>query len=293
MARDPVRRASVVSTGTVRIRPDHVRAGWRPVMLWLLTSRRWTDPLPINVYVLEHDQGIVLFDAGQDRASVVDPGYFPRGVIGWLYRRLAEFDIAADETLPELLHRAGFDPTAVTHVVLSHLHQDHIGGIAEFPGAEVVVSAAEWRAKDRAGAVLEGYLTAHIERPGIRWRLVDLDDTADPWAALPSAGADLLGDGVITLLPTPGHTPGSLSMLIRRPGHRPVVLVGDLTYDAHRFDEQHIPGIGRRAQLRASTRFIRGLRTRLPDLVIAAAHDPAAATAFANAMSEEDVDATR
>jgi hypothetical protein len=40
---DPIRRAAVVSTGQVQIRPDQ----------------------------------LVLFDAGQDRASVTDPGYFP------------------------------------------------------------------------------------------------------------------------------------------------------------------------------------------------------------------------
>ena len=37
-----------------------------------------TRPRPINAYVIEHRDGLVLFDTGQDRASVTDPGYFPQ-----------------------------------------------------------------------------------------------------------------------------------------------------------------------------------------------------------------------
>ena len=73
---DPIRRVSVVSTGQVQIRPDHLASTWRPTAWWLLASRRWTGPRPINAYVIEHRDGLVLFDTGQDRASVTDPGYF-------------------------------------------------------------------------------------------------------------------------------------------------------------------------------------------------------------------------
>jgi len=90
---DPVRRVSVVSTGQVQIRPDHLASTWRPTYLWLLSSRSWTGPRPINAYVIEHRDGLVLFDTGQDRASVTDPRYFPGGVTGVLYDRLARFEI--------------------------------------------------------------------------------------------------------------------------------------------------------------------------------------------------------
>jgi hypothetical protein len=74
---DPILRVSVVSTGQVQIRPDHLASTWRPTAWWLLASRRWTGPRPINAYVIEHRDGLVLFDTGQDRASVTDPDYFP------------------------------------------------------------------------------------------------------------------------------------------------------------------------------------------------------------------------
>ena len=105
---DPIRRVSVVSTGQVQIRPDHVASTWRPTIWWLLASRRWTGPRPINAYVIEHGDGLVLFDTGQDRASVTDPGYFPGGITGILYGRLARFQISPDQTLT-----AGLDLDAV------------------------------------------------------------------------------------------------------------------------------------------------------------------------------------
>ena len=47
--------------------------------VWLLTTRRWTDSLPINVYVIDHEDGLILFDTGQDRTAVTDPAYYPGG----------------------------------------------------------------------------------------------------------------------------------------------------------------------------------------------------------------------
>jgi hypothetical protein len=54
---DPILRVSVVSTGQVQIRPDHLASTWRPTFWWLLASRRWTGPRPINAYVIEHRDG--------------------------------------------------------------------------------------------------------------------------------------------------------------------------------------------------------------------------------------------
>src|SRR3954468_22825316 len=90
---DPIARVSVISTGTVAIRPEHVGPTRKNMYLWLFTSRRWTAPRPINVYVVEHREGVVLFDTGQDRASVTDPRYFPGGLNGLVYSRIARFDI--------------------------------------------------------------------------------------------------------------------------------------------------------------------------------------------------------
>lgn len=130
-AGDPIRRVAVISTGHVIIRPDHEASTWRPTLWWLLTSRQWTEPRPINVYVIEHRDGLVVFDTGQDRASVTEPDYFPGGATGVLYRRLARFEIRPDQTLSAGLDGLGYSADDVGTAVVSHLHQDHIGGLGE------------------------------------------------------------------------------------------------------------------------------------------------------------------
>lgn len=58
--------------------------------------------------MIEHTDGIVLFDTGQDRASVTDSGYFPNGPTGVIYRRLARFDVPHDQTLSAGPARLGY-----------------------------------------------------------------------------------------------------------------------------------------------------------------------------------------
>ena len=65
---DPIRRVSVVSTGQVQIRPDHVASTWRPTAWWLLASRRWTGPRPINA-MRQRDPGLVVLPAHDPAAA--------------------------------------------------------------------------------------------------------------------------------------------------------------------------------------------------------------------------------
>jgi N-acyl homoserine lactone hydrolase len=283
---DPIRRVSVVSTGQVQIRPDHLASTWRPTPRWLLASRRWTGPRPINAYVIEHRDGLVLFDAGQDRASVTDPGYFPGGMTGVLYGRLARFAIGPQATLTAGLDRLGYAAGDVSTAVLSHLHQDHIGGLAELSHADIVVSQAEWDTLSRPLPQLRGLMRRHIDLPGLRWRRIEPELSGDPGLAPFWSCHDLFGDGSLLLLPTPGHTPGSISLLVRRPGRPALMMVGDVTYDADLLELGHVPGVGSRRGLRDSTAMINTMRQRDPGLVILPAHDPAAASRLAQATGQ-------
>ena len=268
----PVRAVHILSTGRVEIHPEQVERSQAPLVWWLLTSRRWTAPRPINVFVIEHADGLVLFDTGQDRASVTDAGYFPRGLTRFLYARLARFTIGPDETLTAQLSALGYNIDDVTVAVVSHLHQDHMGGLGELPHAQIVVGTAELAAARRRLAVLDGYLGRHIFLPGLNWRTVDGE-------------VDLMGDGTLTVLPTPGHTPGSISLLVRRENLPPLLLVGDLTYDATLLASGRVPGVGSAAGLLASTEYVAKLAGENPGLAVLAAHDPAAAGLLAAATS--------
>ena len=284
----PIRSVSVVSTGSVEIHPQQPNGSRIPMMIWLVGSQHWTPPLPINAYVIEHADGLVLFDTGQDRASVTDPGYFPGGVTGFLYGRLARFQIAPQDTLVAKLAALGHSASDVRLAILSHLHQDHIGGIRYLPNAEFIVADGEWRAMEQPRSAMNGYLRRHIDLPGVRYRRIGFTPTDDPSLAPFTSAHDVLGDGSLVLLPVPGHTPGSLAPLVRRPSIAPLLLVGDLTYDAGLLEAGQIPGVGDKAGLRAASALVRRLKERFPDLVILPAHDPGAAERLRRANGAPD-----
>jgi len=272
-----VKAVSVISTGTVRIHPEQPYGTRMPLYWWLLTSRRWTPPWPINVYVIEHTKGLILFDTGQDRASVADNTYFPRGLTGYLYHRLARFDIGEHDTLTAQLATLGYAPADVDTAIVSHLHEDHIGGLRELTGSELLVSAAEWGELAKPAPELRGFLRRHIQLPGLTWRQISLEPTNDPTLRPFTESLDVMGDGSLMLLPTPGHTAGSVSLLIRRTGRPPLLLAGDLTYGAEILRRGQLPGVGNRRRLAESTRKILALAEQQPGLVVLPAHDPTAA----------------
>jgi Zn-dependent hydrolases, including glyoxylases len=263
----------VISSGTVQIHPEQPLRTRKPLYWWLLTSRTWTPPLPINVYVIEHSKGLILFDTGQDRASVTDRSYFPGGVTGFLYDRLARFQIGAEDTLTTQLATLGYSPGDVGTAILSHLHQDHIGGLAELKDADLLVSAAEWRELSKAAPELRGFLRKHIELPGLDWHQIEFEPTRDSALAPFTEALDVMADGSLVLLPTPGHTAGSMSLLIRRGTRTPLLLVGDLTYGADILERREVPGVGKRRGLLESTDMVLALKKEMPGLVVLPAHD--------------------
>ncbi len=152
------------------------------------------------------------------------------------------------------LEHLGYRTGDVTRVVVSHVHQDHIGGIGEVPHAQLLVPTDEWRSLHRPLAETRGLLRTHIDVPGARWTPVTYERLDDPALRPFTHGRDVFGDGSLTLLPTPGHTNGSLSMFVRRPDEPPLLLVGDLTYDIHALERGVQAGSG------ASERCVRHAR---------------------------------
>ena len=181
------------------------------------------------------------------------------------------------------MEQLGYAISDIRIAVISHLHQDHIGGLAELSHADVVVSQAEWDTLSSPLPELRGLMRRHIDLPGLRWHRIEPELTSDPELAPFRSCHDLFGDGSLVLLPTPGHTPGSMSLLVRRPGLSPLMMVGDLTYDAHLLEAGHVPGVGSPRRLREATAMVNKMRQQYPGLVILPAHDPGAAGRLAQA----------
>jgi glyoxylase-like metal-dependent hydrolase (beta-lactamase superfamily II) len=277
-----VKSIKALSTGTGAVHPEHRNGSRLPRLWWVLTSQSWVA-MPLYVYLIEHRDGLVLFDTGLDPAIKTDPHYIDSAIGRFLLKRIFRLHITPQDSLGSQLVALGFKPADVSKAIISHLHFDHIGGIADIPQAELIVSKDEWNQLAKPHPEREWLLREHIELPGARWQPIEFAATSDPLFAPFGGCHDVMGDGSIVLLPTPGHTPGSLSALVRRGGAAPLLLIGDLAYEVDMLMHDRLPGVGDARQLLASYAKVRELKARLPDLVILASHDPAAAQSLQTA----------
>jgi len=280
MTKHLIESVRVFSTGSGEQHKEHRYGSRLPKTWWALTSRSWIE-IPISVFVLEHRNGLVLFDAGLDPAIVSDPNYVASAIGRFFMRRVFRFHIGPDDTVARKLEQFGYAATDVRKVVVSHLHFDHIGGIKQVPQAELVVSRAEWDQLSGPHPERDFMLREHIELPGAKWQPIEFVATDDPLCAPFGGIHDVMGDGSMVLLPTPGHTLGSLSMLVRSEDFPPLLLVADLTYEVDLLMQDQLPGVySDNVQLKSSFAKVRGLKEKLPDLVILASHDPGASDAL-------------
>lgn len=277
-----IKSLRVMSSGWGEQHKEHRFGSPMPQLWWVLTSRSWVK-LPINYFLIDHHDGLVLFDTGLDPAISSDPGYISSALGRFLLRRIFRLHITKEDRLDKVLAANGVAASDIRTAVFSHLHFDHVGGIAHIPQADLIVGDREWALLSEPHPEREWILREHIEIPQARWNPVAIQPTEDPLFEGFEGMYDVAGDGSMVLLPTPGHTPGSLSMLVRNKGWAPILLVGDLTYDASLLESGTVPGTGDAATLRASYEKVRRLQKRLPDLVIVPSHDFSAADTIAAA----------
>jgi N-acyl homoserine lactone hydrolase len=152
-----------------------------------------------------------------------------------------------------------------------------MGGLPELRGADLLVAEAEWAELSKLAPEPRGFLRKRIQLPGLQWHQIGFEPTHDSALAPFSKSLDVMGDGSLVLLPTPGHTSGSVSLLVRRRTRSPLLLVGDLSYGADLLERRQLPGVGARRQLAQATQKVLALKQRMPGLVILPAHDPTAA----------------
>ncbi len=275
-----IRDVHILRTGSGHQHREH-RVGSRwPRMIWALFSTSWVES-PVQMFVIDHRDGLVLFDAGLDPAIATDRHYVSSAIGRFFLHRLFRIEVGPDDALPQKLESLGFAASAVKTVVVSHLHFDHVGGIATVPQAELLVSEAEWSQLSDPHPERDFILREHIEQPGARWRPISFTPTDDPVLAHFDGVYDVAGDRSMVLVPTPGHTRGSMSMLVRTAGLAPLLLVGDLTYEVDLLLRDQVPGTGDADQLRDSFAKVRRLREHLPDLAILPCHDGSAVEALA------------
>ncbi|KAI1492844.1 Metallo-hydrolase/oxidoreductase [Biscogniauxia mediterranea] len=285
-----------LSTGTVRVRQPMLSqpAENKVVLMRRLRSlldSNWSAELPIGAFLISHPQGPILFDTGES-PRCNDPGFLPFYSPVRAFSRTA---IQPDDDIAAQLQRLGVRPRDLQAVVLSHLHGDHAGGLADLvadDGPPVYVSREHWAAFGHApvAATLAG---CNPQRwpPGFAPRLLDPvpvdDDDAGPW---PEA-ARVTADGRVLAVATPGHVPGHVSLVVRGhhyhhgdPARTPTpttyFLPGDATYTLDALDREEPDGItadpeAARQTLRLIKEFARRHRGADDDgVVVLPSHDP-------------------
>lgn len=175
--------------------------------------------MPIAVLVAEHAGGeVTLVDTGWSAEQCRSPlrSIGPSAAIFLSVRARAGDDAASQ------LKRKGIDVDRVTRIVATHLHNDHVGGLVDFPNAEVVTSEVELNSARERGSV-HGFDVDALARVG-RWTLRSVDGPSR-WE-LP-ASKDL-GDGLM-LLDVRGHTAGAVAVAATI-GDETVIHLGDAAY---------------------------------------------------------------
>jgi glyoxylase-like metal-dependent hydrolase (beta-lactamase superfamily II) len=232
------------------VKVEMLNGGWftTPAGMWREGEEEPERParFPVPAYLIETDRERILVDTGLSPAAVADPeGHYGPGPI-------SVFTLEQERSVAEQI-----DLDSLTRVVLTHLHFDHAGGLSSIPDSvPVVIQRAEWEAgQDKAGVERNFLLPRDYAEAPANLVLVDGDH-------------DLLGDGSIELLSTPGHTTGHQSVRVAG-----TVIGGDVGHYAATFDDLRLPSFAYDfEQQRQSAARLRELRDE--GLTVLPGHDP-------------------
>jgi N-acyl homoserine lactone hydrolase len=177
---------------------------------------------PYFFYLIRHPEGDVLFDCGAHPALIDDPR-------SRLAADLYDIVMASGDDVVTRLHSLDIEPEAIGHVVQSHLHYDHAGGLEFLSDATVYVQKEE---------------LPFAYWPPVYQRDVFVREDFDSvrnWRAL-RGDHDIFNDGRLLIFATPGHTPGHQSLLVRL-DNQAYILTGDAVYDKEKMEHRCLPGL--------------------------------------------------
>jgi glyoxylase-like metal-dependent hydrolase (beta-lactamase superfamily II) len=264
-----------IQTGTVALTTSWrqgVGHGKRRLLNTVL-DRRWTEPLPIYAFAIEHPEGVIVVDTGET-ARVAEPGYLPR----WspFFRFAVRERVEPEEEIGPQLERLGINPADVRTVVMTHLHTDHAGGLHHFRENEILVSRRELE----YAAGLRGRLRGYVNKPWPTWLdPIAIDLPSVPFGPFPESLA-LTEAGDVTLVPIPGHSPGQLGVLVEDGDHS-IFLAGDASYTQDAMLRGAVDGVGPDEDAeRLTPERIRAYAAATPTVYLVA-HDPETATRLA------------
>lgn len=179
--------------------------------------------------LLEHEvHGRVLFDTGYSQRFFTETARWPY----LLYRKLTPVTLTEPEGIAGVLKKRGVNPGSIKHVIVSHWHADHIGGLRDFPNATLYTSQAAWRSIQGAAgfsALTKAFLPGLIPEDAA---------TRLHWIG---EGSDVFGDGSLRVLEFPGHAIGQIGVRFTATDGTPVLLAADACWLSAAYRENRMP----------------------------------------------------
>jgi N-acyl homoserine lactone hydrolase len=175
-----------------------------------------------NCYLIQHAKGMMLWDSGLTDALVATPDGQPMANGAFVVRR--------EKTLVSELAEIGVTPAQVKFIAFSHTHADHVGNANLFAGATLYMQQAEYDAAFGPDAAKFGFVLSFYDKLA-----------ATPTVKL-KGDYDVFGDGSVTIISTPGHTPGHQSLMVKLPKTGTVILSGDLAHYQENWVNRFAPG---------------------------------------------------
>jgi glyoxylase-like metal-dependent hydrolase (beta-lactamase superfamily II) len=260
-------RIHAIETGRVRIKQAQIAGRghglWR--QLQPIVSSEWADWSPVYAWAIEHPEGVIVVDTGSNAGLKSLPRWHP------YFQLSVRFDIEPEQELGPQLRSLGIGARDVKTVVLTHMHIDHDGGVAHFPHSRIFADGGEIARTAGISGTLNGYLRnrwpSWFQPEALAWQPV-------PYGPFPSS-ARMTRAGDVIAVPTPGHTPGHLSVLVND-GDRQIMLAGDTSYLDSTMLSGTVDGVsGDETVAQATLAGIRELCAR--PLVYLPSHDPKSA----------------
>lgn len=169
----------------------------------------------------------LLWDTGVPQAALNDPK-------GWsTLPKLIVYHL--DKTITGQLAEIGLKPSDITYVAISHTHGDHIGNVSLFPNSTVLMQRTEYTwisSPDGTNDNVNQLKALARKLLGTPKQLQLLD-----------GDTDVFGDGSVTLISTPGHTPGHQSLLVHLKNAGFIVLSGDVAHSEENFEKDIVPSL--------------------------------------------------
>ncbi len=171
--------------------------------------------IPINMWVLDHPKGLVVFDTGNN-VAISDgqcESHWAKGLCDFLKPNQTRADV-----IDKQLESLGYKTDDVKIVITSHSHLDHIGNIEMFPNAIHAIQKKE---------LYQAWWPEKFQRASGAHILADYDDARDFTYLEITGDYDLFGDGTVLILSTPGHTLGHQSVKVKLENTGTVILSQD------------------------------------------------------------------